>query len=283
MFEQVQMVRSLRISYSGALYHITSRGNAQENIYLSDSDREVFLSVLSEVYNKFNWHFHAYCLMSNHYHLLVETSRPNISKGMQHLNSVYTQRFNRIHHRVGHVLQGRFKSILVEKESYLLELARYIVLNLVRAHMVSSPSEWRWSSYLATAGEITTPVWLNTDWLLSMFSHCKKTSMSQYQKFVSDAYLDYSPWNDLKQQIYLGSEQFIAKAQSNISSCQNFGEFPSSQYNSVVSSIKDYEQRSISRNDAIKLAYASGGYNMQELGNYFGLHYSRISRIINSK
>jgi len=277
------MVRTLRITYSGALYHITSRGNAQESIFLSDSDREVFLSVVSDVYNKFDWHFHAYCLMSNHYHLLVETPRPNISKGMQYLNSVYTQRFNRIHHRVGHVLQGRFKSIIVEKESYLLELARYIVLNPVRAHMVSSPSEWSWSSYLATAGQILSPAWLNIDWLLSIFGDCKKTSMSQYQKFVSDAYLDYSPWDDLKQQIYLGSEQFVAKAQSKITQCQDFSEFPSPQYKSVVLTIKEYEQRSVSRNDAIKLAYASGGYNMQELGNYFGLHYSRISRIINSQ
>jgi len=277
------MARTLRVSYSDALYHITSRGNGQENIYLSDSDREVFLSVLSDVYNKFDWHFHTYCLMSNHYHLLVETPRPNISKGMQYHNGVYTQRFNRIHRRVGHVLQGRFKSIIVEKENYLLELARYIVLNPVRAHMVSFPGEWIWSSYLATTGQILPPAWLSIDWLLSIFGDCKKTSMSRYQKFVSDAHLEYSPWDDLKQQIYLGSEQFVAKAQSNITPFQDFSEFPSPQYTSVVSTIKEYEQQSISRNDAIRLAYTSGGYNMQELGNYFGLHYSRISRIINAK
>ncbi len=277
------MARTLRISYSGALYHITSRGNAQENIYLFDTDREVFLSVLNDVYNKFDWHFHAYCLMSNHYHLLVETPRPNISKGMQYLNGVYTQRFNCMHNRVGHVFQGRFKSIIVEKESYLLELARYIILNPVRAHMVSSPAEWIWSSYLATAGQILPPRWLSIDWLLAVYGECKKTSMSQYQKFVNEACLDYSPWDDLKQQIYLGSEQFVTRAQSNINSSQDFSEFPSPQYKSIVSSINEYEQRSVSRDDAIKVAYASGGYNMQDLGNYFGLHYSRISRIINSE
>ncbi len=277
------MARTLRISYSGALYHITSRGNAQENIYLFDTDREVFLSVLNDVYNKFDWHFHAYCLMSNHYHLLVETPRPNISKGMQYLNGVYSQRFNCMHNRVGHVFQGRFKSIIVEKESYLLELARYIILNPVRAHMVSSPAEWIWSSYLATAGQILPPRWLSIDWLLAVYGECKKTSMSQYQKFVNEACLDYSPWDDLKQQIYLGSEQFVTRAQSNINSSQDFSEFPSPQYKSIVSSINEYEQRSVSRDDAIKVAYASGGYNMQDLGNYFGLHYSRISRIINSE
>lgn len=151
------MSRSLRISYAGALYHITSRGDGREKIYLSDNDREIFLSILNDVYNKFNWQFHAYCLMSNHYHLLVETPRANLSKGMQYLNGVYTQRFNRIHNRVGHVFQGRFKSILVEKESYLLELARYIVLNPVRAKMVSSVVDWPWSSYLATKGQILAP------------------------------------------------------------------------------------------------------------------------------
>ena len=95
------MSRPLRISYPGALYHITSRGDGRENIYLIEEDREVFLSIMGEVYNKFNWQFHAYCLMSNHYHLLVETPRANLSKGMQYLNGVYTQQFNRRHRRVG--------------------------------------------------------------------------------------------------------------------------------------------------------------------------------------
>jgi len=277
------MARALRISYSGALYHITSRGDGRENIYLTDNDREVFLSILSEVFNKFNWHCHAYCLMSNHYHLLIETPRANLSKGMQFLNGVYTQRFNRIHHRVGHVFQGRFKSILVEKENYLLELARYIVLNPVKARMVLSAGEWPWSSYLATAGHVVTPHWLNIDWLLSVFDDCKQASIIKYQKFVSEAYMDYSPWDELKQQIYLGSEQFVTQMQSNISPLLDLSEIPLPQYQSVVPSLKDYEQRATSRNDAIKLAYASGGYSMKALGDYFGLHYSRVSRIVNLK
>ncbi len=277
------MSRSLRISYPGALYHITSRGDGQEKIYFNDNDREVFLSILCDVYNKFNWQFHAYCLMSNHYHLLVETPRANLSKGMQYLNGVYTQRFNRKHNRVGHVFQGRFKSILVEKENYLLELSRYIVLNPVRAHMVLSVSDWPWSSYLATTGQILAPTWLNIDWILSVFSDCKLTSMSRYQKFVSETYLDYSPWDELKQQIYLGSEEFIIKAQSNIDFLQDFSGIPLSQYTPIVLPLIDYEKQASSRDDAIKLAYASGGYGMKELGNHFDLHYSRVSRIINKK
>ena len=144
------MARSLRIEFPGALYHITSRGDGQERIYTSEEDRYLFLNTLSEVCLRCTWVCYAYCLMNNHYHLLIETPAGNLSKGMQLLNGIYTQKFNRIHNRVGHVFQGRFKAILVDKDSYLLELSRYIVLNPVRAQMVTSPHEWKWSSYLAT-------------------------------------------------------------------------------------------------------------------------------------
>ena len=119
------MARPLRIEFSGALYHITSRGDGQDDIYLSDNDRMVFLSILSVVRNKFKWVCHAYCLMTNHYHLLIETPQANLCKGMQFLNGVYTQRFNRLHSRVGHVFQGRYKAILVEKETYLTPFSTY--------------------------------------------------------------------------------------------------------------------------------------------------------------
>jgi len=140
------MSRPLRIEFAGALYHVTSRGDRQEDIYQSNDDREVFLNIMSDVCERYNWVIHAYCLMSNHYHLLVETPDQNLSKGMRQLNGVYTQAFNRNNKRVGHVFQGRYKAILVQKESYLLELARYIVLNPVRARMVRFVKEWPWSS-----------------------------------------------------------------------------------------------------------------------------------------
>ena len=130
------MARPLRLEFAGALYHVTSRGDRLEDIYNSDEDREAFLEVLAEVCARYNWKCHAYCLMSNHYHLLVETPDANLSKGMRHLNGVYTQRFNREHKEAGHLFQGRYKAILVDKKNYLLELARYIVLNPVRAEMV---------------------------------------------------------------------------------------------------------------------------------------------------
>lgn len=127
------MASPLRIEFAGALYHVTSRGNAWEAIYLDREDRELYQSVLGEICDLFNWTIHSWCQMTNHYHILVETPDANLSKGMRYLNGVYTQRFNRKHSRVGHVFQGRYKAILVEKDHYLLELARYIVLNPVRA------------------------------------------------------------------------------------------------------------------------------------------------------
>jgi len=179
------MARPLRIEYEGAVYHVTSRGNARSDIYLSDEDRETFLDVLGHVVDRFGWICHAYCLMSNHYHLMIETPQANLSRGMRQLNGMYTQHFNRLHDRVGHVFQGRFKSIVVDKDAYLLELSRYIVRNPVAAGMVADAGEWPWSSYLATAGETKSPAFLHTDWLLSQFGNSKGKARSAYKHFVS--------------------------------------------------------------------------------------------------
>ena len=163
------MARPLRIVFSGALYHMTSRGDGREDIYLDDDDRNRWLEVLGDVHDRFNWVVHAYCLMSNHYHLIAETPDGNLAQGMRQLNGVFTQRFNRAHQRVGHVFQGRYKSILVERDAYLLELARYVVLNPVRARMVRTADEWPWSSYRATSGLSSAPNWLNVTWTLAAF------------------------------------------------------------------------------------------------------------------
>ena len=127
------MARPLRIEFPGAIYHVTARGNARNAIVLDDEDRELFLVCLGEVILLFGWVCHAYCLMDNHYHLLIETPEGNVSRGMRQLNGVFTQRFNRRHGQVGHLFQGRFKAIVVDRESYLLELCRYVVLNPIRA------------------------------------------------------------------------------------------------------------------------------------------------------
>lgn len=276
------MVRPLRIEFAGGLYHITSRGNKKEAIYLLDEDRETFLSVLGDACTKYHWLCHSYCLMTNHYHILIETPLSNLSKGMRYLNGVYTQKFNRVHHRVGHVLQGRYKSILVEKDSYLLELSRYIVLNPVRAGMVQKADEWPWSSYLATSGKVPVPSWLIVEWLLSSFSSTKSAALIKYEQFVEAGRNKENPWTDLKHQIYLGSDDFISKVASFVDTTVDLTEIPSAHVPDLTKSltIEEYERMSSNRDEGIYRSYNSGMYSMKEIGKYFGLHYSRISRII---
>lgn len=146
--------------------------------------------------------------MGNHYHLLLETPEPNLSRGMRRLNGSYTQRFNWRHRRVGHLLQGRFKSLLVERESYLLELCRYVVLNPVRAGLVAAPQEWTWSSYGATAGLRTAPAWLDVAGVLGLFDADHDRARPAYQQFVLDGIGGPSPWSHITGQIFLGSPVF---------------------------------------------------------------------------
>ena len=188
------MARPVRIEFPGALYHITSRGDGREDIYLDDDDRLDFIEVLEQVCFRFNWVCHSYCLMTNHYHLLIETPEGNLSQGMRQLNGVYMQNFNRHHSRVGHVFQGRYKAILVEKEAYLLELCRYIVLNPVRAEMVHKANDWPWSSYHSTIGNKPRPEWLGVDWILSHFSDNKGKAVKAYRDFVAAGKDQPSPW-----------------------------------------------------------------------------------------
>lgn len=270
----------LRLEFAGALYHLTSRGNRREPIFESDDDRRGFLSVLDDVCETFNWICHAYCLMGNHYHLLIETPDGNLSNGMRQLNGVYTQTFNRSHKRAGHLFQGRYKAILVEKEAYLLELARYIVLNPVRASMVRSAAEWPWSSYRATVGYGSDLNALHTDWILAAFAERRGPAIESYERFVAEGKHQSSPWEHLCNQVYLGSEQFVDEMQKCIEGADYLTEIPSTQRQPLAKPLEYYVNMASSRNEAIVQAYASGGYSMKALGEFFGLHYSRVSRII---
>ena len=210
------MSRPLRLELSGGLYHVTSRGDRREDIFLCDADRQRWLEILGKVCKRFNWICYSYCLMSNHYHVVVETVEGNLSKGMRQLNGVYTQHFNQTHQRVGHVFQGRYKGILVEKDSYLVELSRYVVLNPVRAQMVKDAREWPWSSYSAMTGKQNAPEWLETEWLLSQFSKQRKRAIAKYVDFVREAVGLPSLWAGLSGQIYLGGEVFVERMQKEV-------------------------------------------------------------------
>jgi REP element-mobilizing transposase RayT len=274
------MARPLRLEFEGALYHITSRGDGREDIYLTDGDRRLFLDVFSGVRERCNWTMHAYCLMSNHYHLLVETPDANLSKGMRQLNGVYTQRFNRAHDRVGHVFQGRYKSILVQKETYLLELARYVVLNPVRARMVRTPKEWPWSSYRAMIDRQAAPDWLESRWILAAFGQTAEQAVQGYVRFVAEGKGQPSPWKQLRHQAFLGSEDFVEAMRGKVPKDRDLREIPQAKSREQAKTIAHYSRRCETRNEAIIAAYASGGHTMRQIGDYFGLHYSRVSKII---
>ncbi len=220
--------------------------------------------------------------MSNHYHLIIETLDGNLSKGMRQLNGVYSQASNRRHKRGGHLFQGRYKAILVDKDNYLLELARYVVLNPVRAKgMVRDIKDWSWSSYLAMIGVAPAADWLTTDWLLSQFGKQKTQSMEKYQQFVIDGIQDkLNIWSGLKGQIYLGDETFISNMQQKIGKEKDDFNIPKVHKCPLSLALVEIEKQAKGRNDAIITAYATGAYSQREIGEYFQLHPSTVGVII---
>ena len=275
------MARPLRIELSGGLYHVTSRGDRREDIYFSDADREDWLTLFAHVCARFNWVCHAYCLMSNHYHLVVETPEGNLAKGMRQLNGVYTQMMNRTHGRVGHVFQGRYKAILVEKDSYLLELARYVVLNPVRANMVSDLGDWPWSSYPAMIGQAPVPVWLQTDWLLGQFASQRERARFGYVDFVRTGVGLPSVWDDLQGQIYLGSAAFIQRMQSCLAPEQSLDEIPRVQRRPLAKPLAQYRKEFADHpHTGMALAYLAGDHAMKAIAEAFDVHYTTVSRAV---
>lgn len=277
------MSRPLRIEFPGAIYHVTSRGNARNEIFLNDSDREAFLATLAWVVERFGWMCHAYCLMDNHFHLLIETPEPNLSSGMRQLNGVYTQRFNRHHKRVGHLFQGRFKAILVERDSYLLELCRYIVLNPVRAHMVTSADQYSWSSYLATVGLAAIPAGLNIDWILGQFAKTRAVAHKRYAAFVVEGVVGFSPWSELKGQTLLGGEKFIQQMVPLLQEQASVREVPKRQrliHRPTLEQLFTDIQTKLERNVSMSQAYLEYGYTQSEIASALKLHYGTVSRII---
>jgi len=268
------MSRPLRIEFPGAVCHVTGRGNARQRIYRNDEDRELFLSILSHVVGRYDWRCHAYCLMDNHYHLLIEISKPNLSLGMRQLNGLYTQSHNRRHRRVGHLFQGRFKAILVEKESHLLELCRYVILNPVRAKRVKHPGQWRWSSYRATAGVATVPDYLTVDWLLGQFGRRLHDAQKKYREYVGEGIGIPSPWEQLQGQIYLGSKDFVSKHQPD----RPIREVPRKQTQAHRPKLSDLFKSRGDPGRAVIEAYRRYGYRLIEIAEYLGVHYATVSR-----
>lgn len=274
------MARPLRIEYAGALYHVTSRGDLQEAIFNDDQDRTAFLNVLGEVISRFRWRCHAYCLMGNHYHLMIETPEGNLTKGMRQLNGVFTQWSNRRHKRSGHVFQGRYKAILVDRDSYFLELARYIVLNPVRAAMVKHPKQWKWSSYGATSGMATAPAWLTTEDLLAEFGNRRAVTRRKYREFVAEGMGEESIWKDLQGQIYLGDDKFVEQMRSKLDEREEDVNIPRIQQRGPAPKLSALRRQYKNRDDGIRAAYQTGAYSYQQIGKEFGVHFTTVGRIV---
>lgn len=201
------MARQLRIEYEGAFYHVTSRGNQREKIFWDDKDKEEFNRILKKTKERYGYLLHTYVLMDNHYHLLIETPHANLKQAMQNINTSYTVYTNKRHKRFGHLLQGRYKAFIVDKESYLLELGRYIHLNPVRAGIAKRPEEYKWSSYREYIHGVMHPAITDTDDTLYSFSKKRAIAVKKYQEYVNAGILEPSPLNKAFGSI-LGDETF---------------------------------------------------------------------------
>ena len=279
------MSRPLRIEYPGAVYHITSRGNEKKPVFKDDQDRANFLNTLQHVNKRYNWICHAYCLMTNHFHLLIETPDGNLSLGMRQLNGVYTQLFNKWHGRVGHLFQGRYKAILIQKDSHLLEVCRYVVLNPVRAKMVEKPEDWMWSSYLATAGKTKPHPCMTTDWVLGQFGKKRAKAEQEYREFVHWGIGQKTIWTEVRGQSLLGEEGFVDTLVDHLKKHKDIPEIPKSQRYAHRPSLEKLFNAEVllnlrKRRVAIIKAVEQYGYRQQELATHLGLHYSSVSRIV---
>ena len=254
-----------------------SRGNAKQDIFLDDEDYRTFLRLLHHVRTRLDWQIWAYCLMPNHHHLLLETPVPNLSIGMHDLNSAYSVAFNQRHTRVGHVFQGRFKALVVDKDRYLIALARYLVLNPVRAHLCQAPEVWPWSSYLAMAGR-PDAVMRRVDAyrILRLFGSTPDEARTKYRDFVAAGIGQPVATIDGPNRTILGDELFAGSLESMIDGTS--GEI--SRIDRVHRTLPEYARRGPTRNAAICSAYASGAYTLRAIGRHFGVHYSTASKIV---
>jgi putative transposase len=286
------MARPLRVEYPGAYYHVINRGNGGEKIFRSIRDREKFSEYLEKTVERFSIIIHTYCLMTNHYHLLIETPEPNLSVAIQWLNVSYAGYFNRKWGRAGHLFQGRFKAILIDADEYLKQLSRYIHLNPVRAGRDKMLEEFIWSSYPAFIGRTKPPDWLETRWLLTQFGRNKNQAMKNYKGFVEgiDIKRLEDPHNDLVGGFILGGTEFVSWVKDKfLSNRDDEKEIPQLKrlkpkvpLERIVQAVccevgcseENVREKGRHRNGArritIYLARDLSGIPCKELGNYFG-------------
>ncbi|HEV8259768.1 MAG TPA: transposase [Burkholderiales bacterium] len=282
------MARPLRIEFPGAVYHVTARGDRREPIFVDDADRQALLEVIAQALSRFDAQMLAYCLMGNHYHFVLHTRQANLSLLMRQINGVYTQAFNRRHDKVGHLFQGRFKAILVDRDTYLLEVCRYVELNPVAARIVRKPQAWSWSSYRAHVGQETVPGWLDSDGLHGYLlgrtvrtAADRRRAAERYADLVASTPTHASLWGTaLRQQIYLGDEAFVERMQA-LAEPQNSADrdIPRAQ-RSKPRSLAQWLGNCTTREEALYRAHTESALSMSAIARELGLSVSRVSRLI---
>ncbi len=283
------MARPLRIEFPGAVYHVTSRGDRQELIFRSDGDRQLLLDVVDQAMARLDAEVLAFCLMGNHYHFVLRTRQPNLSRLMRHVNGQYTQAYNRRHDLCGHLFQGRFHAILIDSDAYLIEVCRYVELNPVRAKLVDEPSQWHWSSYRAHIGMELGRPWLATRHLHGQLLGREVTSVEDqrhaahlYAVTVADG-VGIDPWSGkLRGEIFLGEDAFVAEMQARASREQmGCAEINKSQ-RTDSRELAHWMTADRSRQESFRLAYSVGGLTMGEIAKQAGLSLSSVSRLIST-
>jgi putative transposase len=281
------MARPLRIEFPGAIYHVTSRGDRREPIFADNDDRQTLLAVVAQAMARFDAQVLAYCLMDNHYHFVLHTRAANLSRLMRHVNGVYTQAFNRRHAKAGHLLQGRFKAILVDRDAYLLEVCRYVELNPVRAKMVAEPAQWPWSSYLAHTLHAPTPAWLDTaglhGYVLGRTPQTRADSRraaTRYARLVADG-VGIDLWSQaLQGQIYLGDDDFVARMQR-LAAPERLRDRSAPKTQRLrPRSLQAWLKHCASRHEALRCAYVHSGLTMTSMAKELGLTIARVSQLI---
>jgi putative transposase len=279
------MARPLRIKYSGAVYHLTSRRNERKAVFRDEEDRKAFLGILQRVNKRYNWVCHAYCLMGN---LLDQTPDANVSLGMRQLNGVYTQAFNRRHQRSGHLFQGRYKAILIQKDSHPVEVSRYIVLNPVRAGAVERPGDRPWSSYRAMAGTGKVHPCLSAEWILGQFSADRGKAQKEYRRFVLEGIGKGSIWAELKGQVFLGGVAFVEGFIDHLKIHREIPEIPKNQRFVNQPELGKIFTEEVLRDRAwrdrkVEEAVEHHGYTQRQVADFLGLHFTSVSRIMNER
>ncbi len=270
------MARPLRPEYAGAVYYISSVGNRGQSVFQNSADGNAWIEVLEGVCGRFDCRCFGYCLMSDGYHLVIETPKPNLSKAIRQLNGVYTQRSNRLHDTDGHVFRGRYKSIVVQREKYLLPLMAHIFLLPLRAGFVKHPNQFKWSScrYLYAKDEV--PGYVDLEWFSEGFS----SDTDNFDEFLDENH-SRDVVSETRKQLYLGDDKFIELVQEKTSKASKSKDIPRYQVTKPVSSlINGFARSGNSREEAIAKTYLTGDYTLREIADAVSVHYSVVSKIV---